>query len=298
MADGFRVPVFFRDEMVAHVDSFSPSAGKPRLVLTDWQAHRLPLEVKGFDPVSAELLVRAHDRDYVDGVLGGRVPNGFGSRDRRLAESLRYTCGAMLAAAREALRNGRVAVAPVAGFHHAGHAYGSAFCTFNGLMVAAVALRSAGEIRRIGILDMDQHYGDGTDDILETLGIDYVCHYTSGRKHLTARDAAGFLRALPELMQSFADCDLLLYQAGADAHVNDPLGGWMATAQLRERDRIVFEVCERLGLPVAWNLAGGYQRDARGGIEPVLEIHRNTMSACAARYGAVETSPSHVLRAA
>lgn len=136
MTDGFRVPVFFRDEMVVHVDSFSPSAGKRRLVLTDWQAHGLPVEVRRFHPVTAEMLARAHDRDYVDGVLAGRVPNGFGSRDRRVADSLRLTCGAMLAAGREALRNGRVAVAPVAGFHHAGHAYGSAFCTFNDLRAA------------------------------------------------------------------------------------------------------------------------------------------------------------------
>jgi hypothetical protein len=35
-----------------------------------------------------------------------------------------------------------------------------------------------------------------------------------------------------------ADCDVLLYQAGADPHINDPLGGWLTTAQLRERDRI------------------------------------------------------------
>jgi acetoin utilization deacetylase AcuC-like enzyme len=35
-----------------------------------------------------------------------------------------------------------------------------------------------------------------------------------------------------------ADCEVLLYQAGADPHINDPLGGWLTTAQLRERDRI------------------------------------------------------------
>jgi hypothetical protein len=33
----------------------------------------------------------------------------------------------------------------------------------------------------------------------------------------------------------------------------------------------------------AWNLAGGYQKDAQGGIEPVLAIHRRTMQACAYR---------------
>jgi len=37
-------------------------------------------------------------------------------------------------------------------------------------------------------------------------------------------------------------------------------------------------------VPVAWNLAGGYQRTEDGGIGAVLEIHRNTMRECAAAY--------------
>jgi hypothetical protein len=69
--------------------------------------------------------------------------------------------------------------------------------------------------------------------------------------------------------------------------VKDPLGGWMTTQQLVRRDQIVFATAKELRLPVAWNLAGGYQRDAAGGIEPVLEIHRNTMKACVSVYGRV-----------
>jgi len=34
-------------------------------------------------------------------------------------------------------------------------------------------------------------------------------------------------------------------------------------------------------IPVAWNLAGGYQRDATGTIRPVLTIHDNTLHAFA-----------------
>jgi hypothetical protein len=58
----------------------------------------------------------------------------------------------------------------------------------------------------------------------------------------------------------------------------------MTTEQLARRDRIVFETAAQIGLPVAWNLAGGYQRDAGRGIEPVLDIHRNTMKACLSVY--------------
>jgi acetoin utilization deacetylase AcuC-like enzyme len=92
------------------------------------------------------------------------------------------------------------------------------------------------------------------------------------RYHIASR----FLDEIPQILARFADCDLLLYQAGADPHVNDPLGGWLTTAQLRERDRHVFAATRRMGLPIAWNLAGGYQTNLR----KVLDIHDNTMLEC------------------
>ena len=54
-------------------------------------------------------------------------------------------------------------------------------------------------------------------------------------------------------------CSVLLYQAGADPHIDDPLGGALTSSQLARRDTIVFDGCRVLGLPIAWNLAGGYQ---------------------------------------
>ena len=73
---------------------------------------------------------------------------------------------------------------------------------------------------------------------------------------------------------------MVLYQAGADPHVDDPLGGWLTSDQLAERDRLVFSGCAAMGLPVAWNLAGGYQSP----LEKVLAIHDETLRACAAVY--------------
>lgn len=277
-----RVPVFFRPEMNASTASYSPSSGKPRAVLEDWVDRDLPIEVKSFDPVRSEQLALAHASTYVQGVLGGQVKNGFGNRDLSVADALPFTSGAMLAAAREALSNGVVACAPVSGFHHAHWDHGGGFCTFNGLVVAAQVLRMEGAVQRVAILDLDQHWGDGTDAICRQLSLDWIEHHSAGRYRYESHQARAYLDKLPSLVSGFMNCDLLIYQAGADAHIDDPLGGWMTDAQLAERDRIVFEVAGDLGLPVAWNLAGGYQRDAEGGIEPVLTIHRRTMQACAA----------------
>jgi acetoin utilization deacetylase AcuC-like enzyme len=279
-----RIPVFFRPELVAPDQGASPSAHKPAQVVADWQAHGLPIEVIAPPPVTRRELALAHDAAYVDGVLDGLKPNGFGNRSPAVAASLPYTSGAMLAAARAALANRAVAVAPVSGFHHAGFDFGGGFCTFNGLMVTACVLRAEGQIERIGIIDFDQHYGNGTDDIISRRRFRWVDHCTSGRRWLRPTQAAEFLDHIAEVVARMRGCDLILYQAGADPHVNDPLGGWLTTGQLRERDRRVFAAAAEWQVPVAWNLAGGYQRTADGGIGPVLEIHRNTMLECAARY--------------
>lgn len=71
-----------------------------------------------------------------------------------------------------------------------------------------------------------------------------------------------------------------MYQAGGDQHQDDPLGGFLTTREMMERDRIVFTEANAMRLPVVWNLAGGYQQPH----EWIIEIHRNTMRACVEVY--------------
>jgi acetoin utilization deacetylase AcuC-like enzyme len=267
--------VVYSERMVADAQSFSPSARKPREVMVSWRRRFPLLEVVEPEPVTVEQLCLAHDPDYVRGVLSSRAPNGFGNVLPEVAASLPWTSGAMLGAARAALLEG-CAAAPVSGFHHAGFAQGGGFCTFNGLLVAAMAIRRERPRARIGILDFDQHYGNGSTDIIRKLGLHWVEHYSAAACWDRVEQAESFLDEIQAIMRSFSACDLLLYQAGADPHINDPLGGWLSTAQLRERDRRVFTSCRAMGLPVAWNLAGGYQTNLR----KVLDIHDNTMLEC------------------
>jgi acetoin utilization deacetylase AcuC-like enzyme len=275
------IPVFYDARMVADARSYSPSAGKPREVVESWKAMNAPLAFKPFDPATREQLALAHSRHFVDGVLEGRIPNGFDNRLTAVAHALPWTSGAMLAAAREALSNGKVAVAPVSGFHHACYEEASGYCTFNGLIVAARALLTEGQASRVGILDCDTHYGDGTEQIIHFLGLEAsIKHFTAGEEFDRPEQASQFLHELPDVVRDFQGCDVVLYQAGADPHINDPLGGWLTDAQLAHRDFLVFENCKKLGLPVAWNLAGGYQTPLRR----VLDIHDATMQMCVSTY--------------
>ena len=281
------LPLFYDRRMVARSESFSPSAQKPAQVVASWRRLGVPLDERAVTPVTVDELARAHDREFVEDVLACRRANGFGNSLPAVARSLPFTSGALLSAARHVLEaRVPVAIAPCSGFHHARHARVSGFCTFNGLMVAATALHAEGLAQRVGILDCDFHYGDGTDQILDTLGArDWVTHWTAGADYGDRRRGAEFLRhGLPEGLASMAGCDVVLYQAGADPHIDDPLGGFLTTEQLHERDAIVFRTLASMGIPVVWDLAGGYQQQPDGSIPAVLEIHDNTLRACADVY--------------
>jgi acetoin utilization deacetylase AcuC-like enzyme len=273
-----RIEVYFSPKQVSHPATSSPSPRKPTLIMEDWGYRNFPIRVKEPLPATAMQLLEAHSARYIDGVLSCTLPNGFGGRQLEVAASLPWTCGSFLSAARGALANGLVACSPTSGFHHAGTDSAHGYCTFNGLMVAALVLKSEGQVQRVGILDCDQHYGDGTQEIIDRQGIDWIDHIS--HEYTRPSEAEPFLAQLANAVRRFGGCDLLMYQAGADPHREDPLGGFLTTEQLARRDFIVFSVAKQMGLPVVWNLAGGYQDP----IERVLDIHSNTLRACMAVY--------------
>lgn len=276
-----RIPVFYSPEMVAHFDSFSSSAGKPSRVVEAWLALELPIELIAPVPVTTSQLKFAHSADYVDKILACEIKNGFGNKLPDVAKTLPFTTGAMLCAAREAIKNGKVAVALCSGFHHAEYESAFGYCTFNGLMVTAFVLKAEGLVNKVGILDFDMHFGDGTDALIKHHNAaSWIKHYNAGHEYLTAEQAVEFLARIPELVAEMRDCVVILYQAGADLHVDDPLGGFLSTEQLRVRDKYVFTAADYFNIPIVWNLAGGYQIDSNGGIQAVLEIHNNTMREC------------------
>ena len=263
---------------------YSPSGEKPSAVYADWIEQNL-IEPVAFESVSQEDLYLGHSTAYVEGVFSGKTNNGHGNKSLDVAESTRWTVGSMVAAAREAVQS-RVACSPSSGFHHAHYGAGGGFCTFNGLIVASRKLLAEGLVRRVGILDCDWHYGDGTADIIRRLKLENeIVHHTSGAESF--RDSSYYFNWLESAIQQLreANVELILYQAGADAHIDDPLGGLLTNEELSKRDSMVFEQCSQSEIPMAWNLAGGYQRDAAGGISKVLEIHRETMRQCKRVFG-------------
>ncbi len=285
------IPVFYTSEMVVQNDGagFSPSARKPQYVVESWNRRGYPIVMRTPTALTVLQMSIAHDLQFVRGVLAGERTNGFGNRNMDIARTFPLTSGAMLDACEKAFANGQVACAPTSGFHHAGYSNGSGFCTFNGLMIAALTMNERHGIC-VGILDYDAHYGNGTDEIVRALGIRTTMHFTFG-EHITRYGGEALVQHIPNVIEEMVNggCELIIYQAGADPHESDPLGGYLTSEQMERRDRLVFETCKRLGVPVAWNLAGGYQRvegaaTFEDSIRPVLDIHDTTMRVCCEVY--------------
>ena len=234
-----------------------------------------------FDPLydvklpSAEampLMSLAHEPEYLDQMMTlGRV-NGFGNVSVAVLRHAVQSLNTMYSASECALKTEpHVAFAPCSGFHHAGYNYSGGYCTFNGLVIAAANLREAGLVNQVTIIDGDGHFGDGTQDIIDKLELTWLRHVPLD--YHTVRGSAA--KAEADLIEGLSHhTDLVLYQAGADAHKADPYqAGYLSDEEWRERDLLLFNTCKQKGYPVAWNLAGGYN-----GVK-TLTLHTQTFAA-------------------
>lgn len=123
----------------------------------------------GFAPRRDLLL--AHDPAYIDAILHGslsrRAERQLGLPwSRGLAERSQVAVAGTTLTVRLALEHG-LAANCAGGTHHAFRDHGTGFCVFNDMAVAAlVALRDGWVRRRVLVLDLDVHQGDGTAAIL------------------------------------------------------------------------------------------------------------------------------------
>lgn len=235
-------------------------------------------ELRASPIAAAEDIERAHDQAYVAAMIEGRVaPDAMRRIGLPWSEALvlrsRTTVGGSIAAARAALQRG-LSGQLAGGTHHAHRDFGSGFCVFNDLAVAALCLLADGNVRRLAILDLDVHQGDGNAAILAADPRVLVAS-VHGDKNFPFRKVpsdidvaladgtadAPYLEAvaavLPEI-ERFRP-DLLLYLSGADPLASDKLGRLALThTGLMARDRLVFEFCRRHRLPVSIAIGGGY----------------------------------------
>lgn len=264
-------PIFFHDDQRVDYDFISVN----KIPLFVEASARAP---HAFKPIHRDNLYRVHAPGYVDGIFEGSLTNGFNTRDPQINRSLLASNGSMVAAARHAMDFDGVACSASQGFHHAGHSFGGGYCTFNGLMLTVATLLDERRVERALIIDGDAHYGDGTQDIIDRLEMESaVTHVTRGERMGPAMESWSTSQWLDWTVGLIAEsgAGIILYQAGADAWIHDPYGsGYLDRVQLAKRDRGIFLGAKEAGVPIVWNLAGGYADP----IEKTLAIHLETLA--------------------
>lgn len=273
-----KIPVFFNEKMVAHLVLSSPSPRKPLEVINEWSAKYFDdFEVFDFPPFEKEDFYIAHEKTHVNQILDLEKENGFDTKDKEIADSTYWTSASFYHAALKSLESG-IAVSPTSGFHHAGYDYAWGFCTFNGLLVTAMKLIEEKSLK-IGILDFDYHQGDGSENIIFHFSLyKNIVHITGKSSYSREKDL--FFEEIPYILECLKGVDIILYQAGADQHIDDPLGGFLNNEEMRKRDYLVLSFAKENNIPIVWNLAGGYQEDIienTRSIQKVLDIHNATM---------------------
>ena len=214
-----------------------------------------------------------------------------------LIERTLRSVGATIAASRHALEQG-CGLQVSGGYHHAHRDFGSGFCLFNDLVIAARACLDEGRCEQVLIVDLDVHQGDGSAALC-TGSQDIITLSLHGEHNFPHHKPASHLDfALPSGMEDDAYLetlsqalnlalrlyhpDLILYQAGVDVHQADELGYLsLSDAGVRQRDAMVFDCAISNGLPIAAVPGGGYRRDWR----QLIPLHLSLFEEAKKRYG-------------
>lgn len=175
------------------------------------------------------------------------------------------------------------------GTHHAGSSWGEGFCLLNDQAIAAQFLIDNELCKKVLIVDLDVHQGNGTAQIFS--GKDNVFTFSMhGADNFPFRkeksdldiplkngtDDSTYLKlltsALPDLFEFFKP-DFVFYLAGVDVLETDKLGKLAMTIEgCKRRDEFVFNTCINYGVPLQVSMGGGYSES----IKVIVEAHCNT----------------------
>ncbi|MXN92671.1 histone deacetylase [Flavobacterium sp. Sd200] len=246
-------------------------------------------------------IMAVHHKNYVDDLLNLTLDpraarkTGFPLTAELVERELRIAQGTIWGS-EVALQTG-IAFNIAGGTHHAYSTHGEAFCLLNDQAIAAQYLLDNKLAKKILIVDLDVHQGNGTAEIFArnnavfTFSIHGKTNYPF-KKEVSDLDIAlpdntgddEYLSILGDRLPKLIDTqkpDFVFYLSGVDILDTDKLGKLGCSINgCKERDAIVLSLCHKLGIPVQCSMGGGYSPD----IKTIIEAHTNTYRVAAGIY--------------
>jgi len=289
-----------------------PVAFDPIYVLPLPENHRFPMEKYDllhrqlihegtcepedfFSPTSIDYdsVTAIHNKVYVEHLKGLELTKaeirkiGF-PISQQLIDREFIIAGGTLSGSLKALKGG-IAFNIAGGTHHAFSSHGEAFCLLNDQAIAAQYLLEKKLAKKILIIDLDVHQGNGTAEIFQKE--DQVFTFSMhGKKNYPFKKEKSDLdigledktndktyleilkEVLPNLLKNVKP-DFIFYLSGVDILKSDRLGRLGVSIQgCKERDQMVLKLCHEEDIAVQCSMGGGYSKD----IKLIIEAHANT----------------------
>jgi acetoin utilization deacetylase AcuC-like enzyme len=251
-----------------------------------------------FQPEVCDLnhVLAIHKKEYVDDLVNLTLnPKaarkiGFPLSKDLVERELRIAQGTIIGAQKSF--DTKVSFNIAGGTHHAYSTHGEAFCLLNDQAIASQFLLDNKIAKKILIVDLDVHQGNGTAEIFQN-NPNVFTFSTHGKtnypfkKEISDLDIAFDDNATDdEYLQTIANViprlietqkpDFIFYLAGVDILASDKLGKLACSVEgCKKRDELVFELCSKYQIPVQVSMGGGYSPE----IKTIIEAHANTYRA-------------------
>ncbi len=246
---------------------------------------------------SVDTLKSSHSLDYINHIkhktldIQLQKKIGFPINDSVVKRSFIATGGTVLAS--KLALDSKLACNTAGGSHHATFNYGAGYCVFNDVAVAANYLKNKGLTRKILILDLDVHQGNGNSEIFQndkdvlTFSMHCASNYPAKKSNsdidvelkdgMEDREYLNILhKNLKELNKS--NFDFVFYVAGVDVHFDDRLGKLKLSDEgIDKREKIVIENYFNKNIPLCGVLGGGYNKS----FDKLVELHSLLHKNCA-----------------
>ena len=244
---------------------------------------------------STETLKTSHSLEYINHIRNKTLDIklqkkiGFPINDSVVRRSFVATGGTVLAS--KLALDSKLACNTAGGSHHATFDYGAGYCVFNDTAVAANYLKNKGYAKKILILDLDVHQGNGNSEIFQkdknvlTFSMHCASNYPAKKAqsdidielkdHMEDKEYLTILTDnLNKLNQN--KYDFVFYVAGVDIHHEDRLGKLKITDEgINKRDQIVIENFHSKNIPLCGVLGGGYNKNFEKLVELHSMLHKN-----------------------
>ena len=243
--------------------------------------------------IDDKIVLNTHQREYFERFTSLKLSKkeireiGFPLSQELVERELQIAEGT-IKGVKYSIKNG-ISMNIAGGTHHAFYDRGEAFCMLNDQAIATNYIIQEGLFKKILIIDLDVHQGNGTASLFNSNPNVYTLSF-HGKKNYPFRKEKSdldiefddntnddeYLKVLRETIPKVIDQfepEFIFYLSGVDVLENDKLGRLSLTINgCKERDRFILEICKNNSIPVQVSMGGGYSMVLKN----IIEAHSNT----------------------